>query len=336
MAHDPKLTAYIIELKTETRQVEKSNRNLFKNIIGELDGDLEDSYIFMEIAKKFIRKLDTPEMYSNDSTKKSMTAHQADIENENVNNNIHFHSSNFIIEGIVEGGRYGKRRKKRSIQDKQIESDVSEEDAITDNFYFLLYTPLSSDKSILLIQSYSDDSIDSVMKQFWEDFFKYPLLFKKPSIKRHIPNNIIDGFKREATISSLTYATEMLASTLLQSPTESNEREYKVTVKIEPKGEGLTYNDSNTIQNIGNAILNSLRLNSFDKKKGTLKNNTTQKTSPFSLSEQDFQIKPAIMLGNYIEIQHNESDFDRIKTYCFEILENIKSEIYPINAIQER
>jgi len=42
------------------------------------------------------------------------------------------------------------------------------------------------------------------------------------------------------------------------------------------------------------------------------------------------------MLGNYIEIQHNESDFDRIKTYCFEILENIKSEIYPINAIQER
>jgi len=336
MAHEPKLSAYVIKLNSIGRDIEKTNRNLFKNKTNNLGEDIQDSFIFLETCAKFIQALDTEQMYSDENTKKSMTANQVDIEDEDVNTNIRFHSTNFIIEGIVEGGAYGKKRKKTSTANKRLKTEVSEGDAITDDFYFLIYTPLESDKSILLIQSYSDDNIDSVMKKFWRNFFTFPGLFRHPQIKKHIPNNIVEDFKNGATVSSLTYSTEIPSASLLGSSINFNTRNFKVTVKIEPTEEGLTYTEfDEVIEPIEEATFKNFRLGIFNKKKGSLKDNETGKSSPFQL-DNNFEIKPSILLSKYITINYNESDFERIKDYCFEILENIKQEVYPRNAVQER
>ena len=215
MAHEPKLSAYIIKLKSIGRGIEKTNRNLFRTIIQNNDENLDDSYIFLEICSRFIKDIDTEKMYADELNKKSMTANQLDLEESSVNPNINFHSEKHIIEGIVEGGKYGKRRKKTSTANKKNKDDVTEDDAITDDFYFLIYTPLESDKSVLMIQSYTDDNIDSVMKKFWKNFLSYPAVFKEPSITKFIPTNIIDDFKDGATVSTLTYTTEVPSSTLL-------------------------------------------------------------------------------------------------------------------------
>ena len=134
MAHEPKLSAFIIKLNTIGRNVEKTNRNLFRHKIGNTHEELDDSFIFLEVCSKFIFDLDTNEMYSDETTKKSMTANQMNIENDDVDTNIRFHSESFIIEGIVEGGSYGKKRRKTSTTDKREKSEVSERDAITDDF----------------------------------------------------------------------------------------------------------------------------------------------------------------------------------------------------------
>ena len=151
MAHEPKLSAFTIKLKPAIRNIEKTNRNLFRHIIGDTTSEnLQDSYIFVEFCRKFIASIDTDEMYSDENTKKSITANQIDIDSDDTNTNIRFHSDSFVIEGRIEGGSYGRKRKKTSTANKNNKSDVSEGDAITDDFYFLMYTPLNSDKSILL------------------------------------------------------------------------------------------------------------------------------------------------------------------------------------------
>lgn len=337
MAHEPKLTAYVLQLKPRTNHVENSNRNLFKNKIGEAtNDDLTDSYIFTEIFSHLINRLDTDEMYTDSQSKKCMTAYQTDIEDENVNPNIVVHSQNFIIEGKIEGGAYGKKRNKTETSNKNNKSEVSENDAITDDFYFLLHSPLNSNKSVLLVQSYSDDSIDSVVKKFFINFFSHPLLFSQASLKKYIPRRIIEDFKTGATVSSLTYSTQVPSQTLLGSTVRMNNESFKITVKIEPIEENISYEEFGlAVRSIDEMNVSDIPLRDFNNRKGNLSDSSTGKTTPFELSSS-FDIKPNIILSKYISIEHNESDFERIKDFCLEILEEMKQEIYPRNAVQER
>ncbi len=338
MSHELKLTAYTIGLKPTSSCRENSNRWLFRNLINEAnDNVLVDSYIFTEMFRKFIAALDTPQMYSDTKSKKSMTANQPDIENEHVNANIIPHSLNSIIEGKVEGGSYGRKRNKTSTIDKANKTNVDERDAITDDFYFLLYCPLHSNKSILLLQSYSDDTIDSVMKKFMLNFFSFQNQFNHPVIKRFVPNSIIQDFKNNSTVSSLTFSTEIPGETLLENTTIVTTRNFKITVQITPTEEDFNVQEfEETIEPLQETFFTRLmKLGQFTKKKGTLRDNSTNSTSPFDLGTS-FEIQPSILLSKYIVINGEDSDFERIKDYCMSLLESIKSEIYIEHAVQER
>lgn len=338
MSHEPKLTVFTIRLKPVKKNVENSNRFLFKNLIGETNSsELEDSYIYTELFRKFIHSLDTPEMYSEPNSKKCMTANQVDIEDPDVNPNILIHSEKGIIEGKVEGGTYGKKRKKTSTIDKSNKDNVNEGDAITDDFYFLLYMPLQSNKIVLMLQSYSDDRIDSVMKKFCHDFFSFKSVFHKPEITRFVPQAIIHDFKKESTVSSIMFSTEIAGETLLESTQITNGKNYNVTVRVTPTKKDFTIDEFNEVINpIQKTFFTRLlTLGDFTKRKGTLKDSTTDKTSPFDLGSS-FDIQPIILLSKYIEINHDETDFIRIKNYCLFLLEDIKKEIYTQYAVQER
>jgi hypothetical protein len=338
MTHEPRLTVYTINLKPKSKKTENSNRWLFRNIINEINQDtLEDSYIITELFRKFISALDRPEMYSDTNSQKCMTANQPDIESPDVNPNIILHSDQCIIEGKVEGGSYGRKRKKTSTLNKMVKSDVNEKDAITEDFYFLLYMPIQSNKSTLLIQSYNDDSIDSVMKKFWQNFFSHPSLFDRPSIKRFVPSNIIEDFKTDSTVSSLTFTTDVPGETLLESTSTTSSRHFKVTVKITPIENDLSINEfEETATSLQDTLFTRLmNLGQFTKKKGTLRDTATNKTTPFDLGTS-FEIQPSILLSKYITISGDDSDFEKIREYCFNLLDTIKPEIYIQHAVQER
>lgn len=338
MAHEPKLTAYTIQLKPSNGTTENTNRWLFRNLINEANqNELTDSYIITEVFRCFISALDTPEMYSDTSSKKCMTANQPNIEDHNVNANIILHSQQFIIEGKVEGGSYGRKRNKTSTIDKSNKSNVDERDAITEDFYFLLYCPLQSSKSTLFVQSYSDDSIDSVMKKFWQNFFSFQGTFNQPAVKRFVPISIINDFRTNATVSGLTFTTDIPGETLLESTSTQTTRNYKVTVKITPTNDDLSVEEfEQTIEPLQQTFFTRLmNLGQFVKKKGTLRDTSTNKTSPFDLGSS-FEIQPSILLSKYITINGDDTDFERIKNYCFALLESVKPEIYIQNAVQER
>ncbi len=338
MTHEPKLTAYTIQLKPSNGTIENTNRWLFRNLINEANqNDLTDSFIITEVFSRFISALDKPEMFSDTVSKKCMTANQPNIDDPEVNANIFLHTQQFIIEGKVEGGSYGRKRKKTSTIDKSNKSDVDERDAITEDFYFLLYCPLQSSKSTLFLQSYSDDSIDSVMKKFWQNFFSHNGVFNQPTVKRFVPNSIISDFKSNAIVSGLSFTTDIPGNTLLENTNTQSTRNFKVTVKITPTNDDFSVEEfEQTIEPIQQTLFTRLmHLGEFVKKKGTLKDTTTDKTSPFDLGTS-FEIQPSILLSKYIAIVGDESDFLRIKNYCFQLLESVKPEIYILYAIQER
>jgi len=338
MSHEPKLTVYTIALKPANTKVENSNRWLFRNLIGEANNnELEDSFLITEVFKKFISALDTPEMYSDTKSRKCMTANQPDIENPDVSPNIVLHTEQFIIEGKIEGGSYGRKRNKTSTIDKTKKSNVDERDAITDDFYFLIYLPLHSNKLILLLQSYSDDAIDSVMKKFWQNFFSFQNKFYHPVIQRFVPKAIIEDFKTNATVSSLIFSTDLPGETLLENTQTISARNYRVTVQITPINEAFSIEEfeQNIIPIQETFFTRIKKLGQFTKKKGTLKDNSTDKKTPFDLGTS-FEIQPSILLSKYITINNDESDFERIKTFCFSLLESVKSEIYIEYAVQER
>ena len=338
MAYDPKLTVYTITIKPTKRNIQNSNRWLFRNIIDEANNnELEDSYIITEVFGKFIRALDTPEMFSDGKSKKCITANQPDIEDRDVSPNITFSSENRIIQGVIEGGNYGRRKNKTNTLNKVEKSDVNERDAITENFYFMIYMPLESNKMILMIQSYTSDGIDSVMNIFWENFFSVQHQFYKPIIKRFVPRSIIEDFKTNSTVSSLQFSTEIPGETLLESTSTETTRSFKITVQITPTDEDLTLAEyENTVQPLQETFFTRLmKLGHFTKKKGVLKDTTTNRTSPFDLGSS-FEIQPSILLSKYITINQDESDFERIKDYCSTLLEDIKQEVYIHDAIQER
>lgn len=336
MPHEPKLSVYVITLTPSSNNVPwTTNRWLFRNLIGQANTTpFTDGQIMTEVFRKFISDLDTPAMYSDSTSKKCMTANQSN-NTTTVNQNISLHSNDCIIEGKVEGGSYGRKRNKTSILDKTDTSVVNERDAITEDFYFLFYSPLASNKSVLMLQSYSDDTIDTVMKKFWKNFLSFPAVFNQPTVTKYIPPSIIEDFKRDSKVSSFTYTTDVPGGTLLESPTISNQRSYKVSIKITPNDELTIDEFENTAESLNNTHFARLVLGQFTKKKGQLKDNATNKVSPFEL-DSNFEVAPVIFLPKYITINGDNTDFPRIKDFCFRLLQTIRPEIYPQDAVRER
>jgi hypothetical protein len=128
-----------------------------------------------------------------------------------------------------------------------------------------------------------------------------------------------------------------LGETLLDRTATTANRNYRVTVQVTPINDAFTIEEfENTIQPIQQTLFTkAMNLGQFRKKKGVLKDNSTNKTSPFELGSS-FQIQPSIVLSKYITINHDDSDFETIKSYCLTLLESIKPEIYPQHAVRER
>jgi hypothetical protein len=335
MSHEPKLNIYTIKIKPGNKDVDNSNRALYKHLTDQVEKKVADSVLFMDVFSEFIKALDTQEMFADEKSRKCMTANQADIGDDSVNTNIIPHSRQFIIEGKVEGGTYGRKRNKTSTLDKRKKTGVDEKDAITEDFYFLLYMPPESNTIILMLQAYSDDAIDSVMRKFCEKFFSVKAAFQKPFIQRFVPKSIIDDFKKNSTVSSLSFSTEMPSDTLL-GKSVITQKNFRVKVVIETIKEPLTIREfQNSIDEIQKVSLVKRALSTFANKKGSLKDNSTAKQTTFELGT-NFEIQPYIILSKYVTIRGDESDFKRIQNYCFTLLDEVRQQVYPGYATKER
>lgn len=341
MQHEPKLNVYTIRQRP-IGQTENSNRSFFKKRTRHLrsldeDPTQTDELLFLDFFKVFISEADKPEMFRDEKSKKSMTANQPKIDDSTIPPNILPLPGRHIIHGIVEGGRFGRKRKKTNISDKAVKDEVQPNDAITEDFYFLIFLPPGSNRGILMIQSYSDETIDTVIKDFWEKLMVVPEMFKKPKIERFTPKKIITDFKEKMEVSELSFTTYVAGETLFDNAITVQDKRFKVSIRIEAKDGDLSVEQVNQGKSkILGKTFNAMRLFDFRNKKGKAIDSTTGKPSSFEL-DSDFEVMPTIYLSKYINFTNTEEDMDLIKDFCMKLLtDEIIPEVYPEYAVQNR
>lgn len=333
MAHEPKLSVYTIKLRPTSQCTDKSNRFLFQ-ILTNNSAKETDSSLFLNFFQHFLKKLDTKEMVKDEISKKSFSSYHHDNHTLNHKKKIFPDIHNFIFDGVVFGGSFGRERKMTNLNNKSKSKDVKADDVLNEDFYIFLYIPPQSQTSILMIMSYSDESIDSVIQKFFSKLFAAPNFFNNATIKKFFPKSIVENFKSNSEISSYSYITEIPSETLLDQTIQSFTENFKITVKIKPLKKGLTIEQfDECTPKLNGTIFSKLSLGSFKSKKASLKDKGTNTTSQFDLGN-DFEIHPNIILSKYINVDE-ENLIDEIKPYCRKLLLEIKNEIYLTNEITE-
>ena len=333
MAHNPIIEVFKIKLKPTTERA-VTFRAFFKkkNNITEID----DTSLFKEYFNSFINNVDTKDFYKDKKSSKAFTAYDTKKQNDNpLNDTIRFHSELNVIEGVIEGGRYGQSRSKANLTNKKEKEEVKTTDIILDTFYFFLYTPLTSDIGVLVIQSYTEDSIKDVFINFLKPFFSTTGFFNL-NIENYTPKEYIEKFKEKSTIKGISFTKNVLINHYSKELSKEIEETYSIRIEVKPKTEKASISKvKNIIEWLSPVKFNNKELGEFSKRI-YLGNDSTDKAAYYDLENDLETIKPKIYLENLIEIDEDGlPDFVQLKEFCFELLKTLKKEIYIINQINE-
>lgn len=336
MANNPKLEVYQVWLKPH-KDEDKTFRDFFieTNSSGNTIED-ENSVIFLDYFSDFIRKVDTDDFIANTKKKKAFTAYDTRPAGE-FEPTIKIKSTRTIIEGTIEGGRYGQKRNKSSVGNKSEKEDINEADIILDRFYFCLYTPLNSDLGILFIQSYSADTISDIFTDFIRSFFFMQGLYSKAKVEKFVPKKIADEFRNHSQIKKFAFSSRFVFDQMTNAPIGVEEEEFIIKVEAVSKNGLPKESLGNWINSIGSKVFSSRQLSQFNRGKVYLRNSESKKESPFDI-DSDLDIKPIIYLEGRIDIKADGlPNFEQLSEFCIDLLDNeIIPEMYITNEVQER
>ncbi|HXP52718.1 MAG TPA: hypothetical protein VN922_22380, partial [Bacteroidia bacterium] len=155
------MTAFSSKLEVHkiTLDSEKSNPSFLKWHTSRVDE--EDSVVFMDIFQKFIKTIDLNDFHSSQKKKKAITAYDTQKTEKNDPSIIPY-PQKLIIQGFIEGGKFGKKRIKSELGKKSDKQELGVETLILDKYYFMLYIPLDSTIATLIMHSYSSDSVTDI------------------------------------------------------------------------------------------------------------------------------------------------------------------------------
>ncbi len=336
MAHNPKLEVYQVWLQPNDRS-DKTFRNfVLESISQDRNEETENSKLFRDYFQNFIKKIDSDEFISNSRKKKAFTAYDTNPTEESERT-ITIHTDKNLIEGTIEGGRYGIRRNKSSMDNKSEKEGITDSDIILDKFYFCLYTPFDSELGILFLQCYSTDSISDIFTDFISKLFTSQGLYKKAKIEKFVPRRIINDFKNHSNVKKFTFTSRFVFDHHNEESIGRQEEEFVIKIEAVSKN-GLSKESlPSWLTSIGSKIFNSQPLADFNKGKVYLKNVHTNKETPFDI-DSDLEIKPVIYLEGRIDIGIDGlPNFSQLSEYCMNLLDNeIIPEMYISDEVEER
>lgn len=336
MANNPKLEVYQVWL-TPKGSKDKTFRDFFieTNSKGSSRND-NNATIFLDFFNDFIHKIDTDDFIANSKKKKAFTAYDTRPVGK-FDPSIKIHSNRCIIEGTIEGGRYGQKRNKSSFGSKLEKEDIKENDIILDKFYFCLFTPLNSDLGILFIQSYTTDTISDIFTEFIKSIFYQKGVYNKAKVEKFVPKRIADEFRNHSQIKRFKFSNRFVFDQMTNNPIGVEYEEFIIKVEAVSKNGLPKESLSNWLKSISSKLFDRRALGSFNNGKVYLKNTETTNESAFDINS-DFDIKPVIYLRGRVEIKEDGlPNFEDLSKFCLTLLDKeIIPEVYCKNEIQER
>lgn len=345
MSKNPKIEFYTIHLQS-SKSEDISFRNIFSSIYNEkrirkIDADdIEDSNLFTEFFKYFFSKMEKGTV-KNDKKRKAFKSDKKSA--ASTNNSIILKSNNSLIHGRIKGGEYDTGKFLDDIDNPDSASEkLAKNKLITDDFYFLLYTPLNKDIGILILQSYTKDNISDIFKPFIENLFKITGLSLKATSRLFMPLSMQEELKNNCFIERFVFQNRYVVSDVEEQTLQQGEFTIKIEIKAHDKVltlKNLSWWKRKLAETIIKLPKNEEReLSSFNKKTGYLVGNDIKSTpSKFSLDSENIKINATILLANFIDTEENGvPKWDQLEVFTMNALEeDVKPEVYPEDYTSE-
>jgi hypothetical protein len=310
-----RLEVFTIALKPITEHA----NNRFDDLISNIEGIDLNQNLFTEFYQLFINHID---LGYTEIRNKAFTL-TTNIEDYGID------ATNHTFWGVLKGGSKGNGKTKSPIADREDEEDLSG-DVINDKYFFYLHFPLNSSYGYLFFQIYGGESIRKEFVQHITDLFKINGIYNKPTCSPILPNSIRDEFKNNSKIIEMSYIANSLSSSMTEDVEFSNLcANYKTEISIKPTGDTRISPDRigfmNTI--LSNLNFNNTSLSISDKKKVSLQNLSSKKTSTFELDTND--VMPRIYLDGKVPLDiYGTPNFSNLKLFCDNLLRELVSGEY--------
>lgn len=327
MAHNPKLNVYILELNPKKDGVE-TFRDFFHNKLSLNNGSSDDD-IFKKYFQEFLNGIGKDDFHIDKKSKKVFGASK--VEEGQINYSIKPSIDANIIHGVIDGGKYGILREYAAIDNKDVKQKIAAKNAVLDKFYVLINTPLNSKYGYLLIQSYTEETIQTPLIKFLESFFNQEDTFHNIIITPFVPKKFIDKFLKDAKIRLFNFSTLTgIGKELRDEEIKVEDQTFEVTINIKPKG------NIKPDQGIIKGLLNAIGLKKFDDKrlsdldsKVFMESGEKSRRANFDITKEMASIRPTIYLEDEgIEVNEDTSlpNFNQIEAFCLSLLEEVKEE----------
>lgn len=305
-----RLEAFTITLKPETGY----GNNRFDDLISNITGvDIEQD-LFSEFYKLFINHID---LGYTEIRSKAFTL-------TTDRNEYGIDIPNHTFWGVLKGGPKGNGKTKSPIVNREHEEDLSD-DVINDKFFFYFHFPLDGNYGYLFFQIYGGESIRKEFIQHITDLFKIRGLYKKAECTPILPNSIRDEFKNNSKIVEMSYITRTLSSSLTENTEFANLcSDYKIEISIKPIGDNAISPERIPLMNrvLNGLCFHNIPLSTSTKKKVSLQNLASKKTSKFELDTSD--VMPRIYLNGKVPLDaYGTPNFANLKTFCDGILREL-------------
>lgn len=322
MANNPKLQVFRMDLKPRTKNIDTAcYRDVLVRKLN-ITSDTSEDKLWELYWKNIIHTIDL-EFHKDEKNNKAFSLYNNDGKEV-----ITSHCIKNVLEGVIKGGKYNRERTVDNVNKKgENPEEFGSESIFLDQFYFMLYTPLNSTKGILLLQTYTEDSIFSAFCKFLIEYFRDADSYFDLKIESYVPEKIKDEYQKTAKLKGFSFTKRELIGNVGEGVSEDLE-EFDITIKITPKKPASLTKIRTVLSKISKSKFNEKELNQFSQRVYLTKEGS-KKGAYYDIEKDISSIKPTIYLEDRVTVSMATGlpNFEELKNYCFELLGDIQKEI---------
>lgn len=323
MAYNPKLSVYIITLKPKKKDETKTFRDfLCEKYAG--DSTTSEAKLLQDLFETFVNSVGKDEFSKDDKNKRVMGVDDGQILPLTLS------SEEGFFDGVIEGGKYGVLREYADTDKKADKRVIPPSNAVLDKYYILLNPVLNNSYAILLVQSYTEVSIQGSIKTLIDNLFSGCISFYKVQIDSFVPNKFMERYKKSAKVRMFSFTVPTQLSESLRNTIQEADQEFEVEIRIKPKSKAMSLDSEGTekvIREYGRKTLDSQTLDEGNGKIYMV--DALGRNANYDIEKEIRSIRPTIYLSDEgISSDPNTGlpDFRAIRTYCRNLLKDIRAE----------
>lgn len=323
MAHNPKLSVYIITLRPKKEEDRKTYRDFLREKYN-VDNTTTDAELLTKLFTSFVSQVGEDEFYKDTKSKKVIGV------DDGKTLPLTPSTEQCLFDGVIEGGKYGILREYADTSNKTEKKVIAPSNAVLDKYYILLHPVMNNSYAILLVQSYTEESIQASITELIYNLFSGCKSFLKVQIEPFVPKRLKDKYKNSAVVRMFSFTTPIQLSESLRDSIPEANQEFEVEVRIKPKGKAMPIDSPGTsqvIQEYGHLTLDDQTLSTGE---GRIYMSDEQgRNANYDIAKEIQSIRPTIYLsdeGIRSDPATGTPDFVSIKTYCHKLLHEIKAE----------